>query len=221
MEQSAIQASLLANQDRKYRDLQLRLMPDVAPERVIGVRTPVLRAMAKELNEDFLSSLPHYYFEENQLHGFALERIRDFDSCLKHVQAFLPHVDNWATCDQFSPRAFARAPERLLEILPTWLTDPHPYTARFAMRMLMSLFLKERFKGEYLEWVANANREHYYVKMMVAWYFATALAFQYDATLPWILQRRLDPWTHRKAIQKALESFRVSPEHKEALRALR
>lgn len=221
MEQSAIQASLMANQDPKYRELQLRLMPDVAPERVIGVRTPVLRAMAKELNEDFLSSLPHFYFEENQLHGFALERIRDFDSCLKHVQAFLPHVDNWATCDQFSPRTFARAPERLLEILPAWLSDPHPYTARFAMRMLMSHFLKERFQGEYLEWVANANREYYYVKMMVAWYFATALAFQYDATLPWIQQRRLDPWTHRKAIQKALESFRVSPEHKEALRALR
>ena len=221
MEQSAIQASLMANQDPKYRELQLRLMPDVAPERVIGVRTPVLRAMAKELNEDFLSSLPHFYFEENQLHGFALERIRDFDSCLKHVQAFPPHVDNWATCDQFSPRTFARAPERLLEILPAWLSDPHPYTARFAMRMLMSHFLKERFQGEYLEWVANANREYYYVKMMVAWYFATALAFQYDATLPWIQQRRLDPWTHRKAIQKALESFRVSPEHKEALRALR
>lgn len=212
---------LKANQDLQYREMQLRLLPGIEPARILGVRTPILREMSKHLPGGFLDALPHFYFEENQLHAFAVERIRDYDECLRRTDAFLPFIDNWATCDQCSPRAFARNPERLLTSIPGWLSDPHPYTARFAIRMLMNHFLKDRFKGEYLEWVSDANREHYYVKMMVAWYFATALAFQYEATLPWIQQRRLDPWTHQKAVQKALESFRISPEHKETLRTLR
>ena len=177
--------------------------------------------MAKHLPDSFLDALPHFYFEENQLHAFAIERIRDFGECLARVNAFLPFVDNWATCDQMTPKAFARESERLLESIPVWLSSAHPYTARFAMRMLMNFFLKDRFEEKYLEWVAEANREHYYVKMMVAWYFATALAFQFEFTLPWIQEMRLEPWTRRKAIQKALESYRVSEAQKSILRALR
>lgn len=216
-----MEALLRENQDSEYRKMQIRLIPDVDPAQILGVRTPVLREMAKHLPDGFLDALPHFYFEENQLHAFAIERIRDFGECLARVNAFLPFVDNWATCDQMTPKAFARESERLLESIPVWLSSAHPYTARFAMRMLMNFFLKDRFEEKYLEWVAEANREHYYVKMMVAWYFATALAFQFEFTLPWIQEMRLEPWTRRKAIQKALESYRVSDAQKSILRALR
>lgn len=216
-----MEALLRENQDSEYRKMQIRLIPDVDPAQILGVRTPVLREMAKHLPDGFLDALPHFYFEENQLHAFAIERIRDFGECLARVNAFLPFVDNWATCDQMTPKTFARESERLLESIPVWLSSAHPYTARFAMRMLMNFFLKDRFEEKYLEWVAEANREHYYVKMMVAWYFATALAFQFEFTLPWIQEMRLEPWTRRKAIQKALESYRVSDAQKSILRALR
>ncbi len=216
-----MEALLRENQDSEYRKMQIRLIPDVDPAQILGVRTPVLREMAKHLPDGFLDALPHFYFEENQLHAFAIERIRDFGECLARVNAFLPFVDNWATCDQMTPKAFARESERLLESIPVWLSSAHPYTARFAMRMLMNFFLKDRFEEKYLEWVAEANREHYYVKMMVAWYFATALAFQFEFTLPWIQEMRLEPWTRRKAIQKALESYRISDAQKSILRALR
>lgn len=216
-----MEALLRENQDSEYRKMQIRLIPDVDPAQILGVRTPVLREMAKHLPDGFLDALPHFYFEENQLHAFAIERIRDFGECLARVNAFLPFVDNWATCDQMTPKAFARESERLLESIPVWLSSAHPYTARFAMRMLMNFFLKDRFEEKYLEWVAEANREHYYVKMMVAWYFATALAFQFESALPWIQEMRLEPWTRRKAIQKALESYRVSDAQKSILRALR
>lgn len=216
-----MEALLRENQDSEYRKMQIRLIPDVDPAQILGVRTPVLREMAKHLPDGFLDALPHFYFEENQLHAFAIERIRDFGECLARVNAFLPFVDNWATCDQMTPKAFARESERLLESIPVWLSSAHPYTARFAMRMLMNFFLKDRFEEKYLEWVAEANREHYYVKMMVAWYFATALAFQFESALPWIQEMRLEPWTRRKAIQKALESYRISDAQKSILRALR
>lgn len=216
-----MEALLRENQDSEYRKMQIRLIPDVDPAQILGVRTPVLREMAKHLPDGFLDALPHFYFEENQLHAFAIERIRDFGECLARVNAFLPFVDNWATCDQMTPKAFAREPERLLESIPVWLSSAHPYTARFAMRMLMNFFLKDRFEEKYLEWVAEANREHYYVKMMVAWYFATALAFQFESALPWIQEMRLEPWTRLKAIQKALESYRISDAQKSILRALR
>ena len=216
-----MEALLRENQDSEYRKMQIRLIPDVDPAQILGVRTPVLREMAKHLPDGFLDALPHFYFEENQLHAFAIERIRDFGECFARVNAFLPFVDNWATCDQMTPKAFAREPERLLESIPVWLSSAHPYTARFAMRMLMNFFLKDRFEEKYLEWVAEANREHYYVKMMVAWYFATALAFQFESALPWIQEMRLEPWTRRKAIQKALESYRISDAQKSILRALR
>lgn len=216
-----MEALLRENQDSEYRKMQIRLIPDVDPAQILGVRTPVLREMAKHLPDSFLDALPHFYFEENQLHAFAIERIRDFGECLARVNAFLPFVDNWATCDQMTPKAFTRESERLLGSIPVWLSSAHPYTARFAMRMLMNFFLKDRFEEKYLEWVAEANREHYYVKMMVAWYFATALAFQFEFTLPWIQEMRLEPWTRRKAIQKALESYRISDAQKSILRALR
>ena len=216
-----MEALLRENQDSEYRKMQIRLIPDVDPAQILGVRTPVLREMAKHLPDGFLDALPHFYFEENQLHAFAIERIRDFGECLARVNAFLPFVDNWATCDQMTPKAFAREPERLLESIPVWLSSAHPYTARFAMRMLMNFFLKDRFEEKYLKWVAAANREHYYVKMIVAWYFATALAFQFEFTLPWIQEMRLEPWTRCKVIQKALESYRISDAQKSILRALR
>ena len=221
-----IQRRLFALQDAEYRAFQCKLMPTVAPETVIGVRTPALRELAKALSgteaaEAFLAELPHRYYEENNLHGFLLCRIRDFDPCLAAVERFLPYVDNWATCDCLSPRAFARTPEALLGPIRRWLASDHVYTCRFAIGCLMRWFLDDRFAPEYPEMVASVRSEEYYVNMMIAWYFATALAKQYDAVLPWLEQRRLAPWVHCKTIQKACESFRVPEAHKNHLKTLK
>ena len=223
---TALQARLFSMQDEAYRDFQCKLMPTVPPETVIGVRTPALRDLAKELSgtpeaEAFLSELPHRYYEENNLHGFLLCRIKDFDACLAAVERFLPYVDNWATCDTLSPKAFARKPEALLEPIRRWLASAHVYTCRFGIGCLMRWFLDERFSPEYPATVAAIRSEEYYVNMMIAWYFATALAKQYDAALPYLEQRRLDPWVHNKTIQKACESFRVPQERKRYLKSLK
>lgn len=214
--------ALLRHQDLSYRDMQRRLMPTVDPETILGVRTPVLRQLARELEdgEAFRQKLPHRYFEENQIHAFLLEREKDFDKTVQAVEAFLPYVDNWATCDQLRPRAF-RDHERLLPLISRWLASSEPYTVRFGLGMLMCHFLDGDFQPEFLELAASVKSGEYYVKMMVAWYFATALAKQYEATLPYITDHRLEPWTHNKAIQKAVESFRVPPEHKELLKSCR
>lgn len=221
-----ITARLRAMQDIPYRDFQRRLIPTVDPQAILGVRTPELRRLAKEIAkspeaEAFLAKLPHGTFEENNLHAFVLSGMKDYAACVEAVNRFLPYVDNWATCDQMSPKVFGRHPQELLPEIRRWMTSDHPYTVRFGIGMLMSHYLDERFDPAYLAWVAALRSEEYYVNMMIAWYFATALAKQYDAALPYIAGRRLSPWTHAKAIQKALESFRVSEDHKRALREMK
>ena len=212
--------------NEEYRDFQSRLVPNVPKETILGVRTPDMRKIAKEIKgtakaESFLIQLPHRYYEENLVHFFLIALIRDFDECAKAVESFLPYVDCWPVCDQSSPKVFAKNHQKLLPLIRKWISSEHVYTARFGIRMLMNEFLGEDFKSEYLEWVATVNGEDYYIKMMVAWYFATALAKKYDESIVYIEEHRLEPWTHKKAIQKAIESFRVSDAHKEYLKSLR
>lgn len=217
---------LFQKQDVAYRDFQGSLIPTVNKERIIGVRTPELRAMAKALRgsdeaAEFLRRLPHLYFEENQLHAFLIETISDFDACVAALDAFLPYVDNWATCDSMSPKVLGRNKEALRVQVDRWLASPHPYTVRYGVGTLMRWFLDGEFRPDDLCRVAALRSEDYYVKMMVAWYFATALAKQYDAALPFLGTARLPLWTHNKAIQKALESRRLSPEQKQYLKTLK
>lgn len=211
--------------DEKYRVFQQKLMPNIAIERILGVRTPVLRKYAKTLSEEerecFLAALPHEYTDENNLHGFLIEGIKDFDRCVKEIDRFLPYVDNWATCDLMSPKIFKKHKEELLIHIKRWLKSSRVYTVRFGIEMLMSHYLDEDFKVCYLDWVAAIKSDEYYVKMMVAWYFATALAKQYDATIPYIEQKKLAVWTHNKAIQKSVESYRITDEQKEYLKGLK
>ena len=217
---------LFALKDEPYREFQSKLVPNISKETIIGIRTPVLRTLAKNLKgtkeaEEFLKELPHTYYEENLLHFFLISAIRDFDECVEAVEEFLPYVDCWPVSDQASPKVFAKNHEKLLPLIQTWIASDHVYTKRFGIRMLMNEFLGEDFKPKYLEWVSKVEGEDYYIKMMVAWYFATALAKQYDESVVYIEERRLEPWTHKKAIQKAVESFRVSEEHKQYLKTLR
>ena len=221
-----IREMLLSLQDGKFAAFQARLIPNVAPERILGVRTPELRKLAKQLRgssdaEAFLNTLPHEFFEENNLHAVLLCGIKDFERCVQAVEDFLPYVDNWATCDQLRPKAFARNRQALLPRIRSWLDSDRTYTQRFGIGMLMSHFLDEDFRDVYLSWVSDIHSAEYYVNMMIAWYFATALAKQYKAALPYIEERRLDPWVHNKTIQKALESYRVSEEHKACLKTLK
>ena len=225
MIRNEIGAELHRHQDIKYRDFQVRLIPTVDPGTVIGVRTPVLRALARRLKDradirDFLGDLPHGTFDENQLHAFIISEIRDYAACLEAVERFLPYVDNWATCDQLSPKVFRKHRAELPTPIKRWIADGRTYTVRFGIGMLMQHFLDGDFDPAYPAMVAAVRSEEYYVRMMIAWYFATALAKQYDAALPYLEERRLDPWTHRQTIRKALESYRVSPEHKAYLRGL-
>lgn len=221
-----IEQRLLALQDLKYRDFQRKLIPTVDPDTVIGVRTPQLRALAKELAgtaeaAEYIKRLPHRYYDENNLHGFLIEKIRDYDAAVAAVEAFLPYVDNWATCDLISPKVFKKHLPELLERIRAWLGSGEVYTVRFGIGMLMSFYLDDAFSPEYPELVAGVRSEEYYVNMMIAWYFATALAKRWDAALPYIVQRRLDRWTHNKAIQKALESYRITDAQKAYLRTLK
>lgn len=221
-----IQKQLFALQDKSYQAFQSKLMPTVPAEKVIGVRIPVLRRLAKQLAgtpqaEAFLCSLPHEYYEENNLHAFLLENIRDYDTALAETEKFLPCIDNWATCDCFCPKVFAKHREELLGPVRRWLDSGRVYTMRYAMNMLMRYYLDESFRPEYLAWVAGVHSGEYYLNMMRAWYFATALAKQPDAALPWLTEKRLDVWTHNKTIQKAVESYRIPAEMKQLLRGLR
>ena len=224
--EQTVQARLFELQDVKYRDFQCRLMPTVDPDTVIGVRTPELRKFAKAFGKEpeaaeFLSILPHQYYEENNLHGFLIETMKDYDRVIAALDAFLPYVDNWATCDLMSPKIFKKHLPKLREQIRVWMASRHPYTVRFGMEMLMTFYLDEAFLPEYLDWVAGVQSEEYYVRMMVAWFFATALAKQYDAALPYLREHRLEPWTHNKAIQKAIESYRITEEQKVYLRGLK
>lgn len=221
-----LREKLLAMRDEGYAAFQRRLLPTVAPDRIIGVRTPALRNLAKEMRgtqaaQRFLQALPHASFEENQLHAFLLNDICDFDAALMQVEAFLPYIDNWATCDQLRPRAFAREKDKLLLVIDRFMADERPYVIRFGIEMLMCHFMDEDFEERFLKRVAAIRSEEYYVNMMIAWYFATALTRQYDAALPYMEERRLDTWTHNKAIQKAIESLQISAECKAYLRTLK
>lgn len=223
---TGIRERLFALQDEKYRAFQCKLMPTVDPETVIGVRTPDLRRLAKEFAdmpeaEPFLAALPHRYYEENNLHGFLIAREKNYDVCVEQLNRFLPYVDNWATCDLISPGVFAKHRPELTEQIEKWMKSGHTYTVRFGMGMLMSHFLDDAFDPKYPEMVASVQSEEYYVNMMIAWYFATALAKQYEAAVKYLENRRLAEWTHNKTIQKALESFRIPQERKEYLRTLK
>ncbi|MBO4309526.1 MAG: DNA alkylation repair protein [Lachnospiraceae bacterium] len=217
---------LLEYKDDEYKEFQSKLIPNISKDTIIGVRTPDMRKIAKEEfakkeGREFLNKLPHDYYEENLIHFFMIALIKDFDECLKETEKFLPYVDCWSVCDQSSPAAFKKNHDRLLPHIKEWIDSNHVYTSRFGMRMLMNEFLGDDFKPEYLKWVADKKGDDYYLKMMIAWYFATALAKQYDASVVYFEKRYLEDWTHKKAIQKALESFRVSDEHKEYLKTLR
>lgn len=223
MEHTELIQNLWNHQDLSYREMQLRILPDVPQDRIIGVRTPVLRVLAKQFSggECFLQSLPHQYFEEDQIHGFLIAAEKDFPKTISLLDCFLPYINNWATCDQLTPTVFRKHHSELLPHIERWIASQNPYAVRFGLKMLMDHFLDADFLPGYLEMAATVKREEYYIRMMVAWYFATALAKQYDAAYPIIQQHKLDKWTHNKAIQKAVESFRVTPEHKEQLKKLK
>ncbi len=226
MQQPSVFKRLSALRDEPYRAFQCSLMPTVDPETVIGVRTPALRRLAGELAgtpsaDDFLNSLPHRFYEENNLHGLLINRMGDYEECVKALDAFLPYVDNWATCDLLRPKAFAKRPEQLPGQISIWMADRHPFTVRFGLEMLMTYYLDDAFAPLYLDRAAAPRPDDYYVCMMQAWFFATALAKHYEAALPFLREGRLDPATHNKAIQKAVESRRLTDAQKDALRALR
>jgi 3-methyladenine DNA glycosylase AlkD len=217
---------LFENADHGYADFQRKLIPDMQPERVIGVRTPLLRGKARELRRlgcelEYLDHCAHGYFEENQLCGFIISGIKDFDECVGRLEAFFPYMDNWATCDQTSPAVFAGSRDKLLPLIETWLGSGQTYVTRFAIGMLMKHFLGEAFKTDYVEMLAGLHSGEYYVNMEIAWYIATALDRQWAAVVPYLEQNRFDAWVHRKAIQKALESRRITPDEKIYLKKLR
>ncbi len=221
-----IRHRLFELRDLKYKEFSCKLMPTVNPETVIGVRTPDLRKLAREFSKtpdasEFLKILPHAYFEENNLHGFLIETITDYDAVIAALDKFLPYIDNWATCDLISPKVFKKHLPKLYEKIKVWLKSDRIYTVRFGIGMLMSFYLNDDFRPEMLKLVACIRSKEYYVNMMIAWYFATALAKQYEAALPYIQEQRLEKWTHNKAIQKAIESYRVGIEAKEYLRTLK
>lgn len=210
-------------QDIKYRDFQAKLFPTLSNDVMIGVRTPELRKLSKKIlkeknYESFLEELPHKYFDENQLHAFIISEIKDYYECINYTNKFLPYVDNWATCDQMSPKVFKKHLDELLIEIKKWIKSKETYTIRFGMGMLMQYYLDDNFKLEYLDMVAKIKSEEYYVKMMQAWFFATALAKQYELTLPYIKDNKLDNWVHNKTIQKAIESYRITNDQKEELR---
>ncbi len=217
---------LFSKQDIKYRDFQAPLFPNVDKERIIGVRTPALKSLAKELfntetANSFIETLPHRYFDENQLHAFLISLIKDYQTCLKEVDRFLPYVDNWGTCDQLNPKVFAKHKDELIISIKKWLKSEHTYTKRFAIGMLMRHFLNDDYKEEYLDWVADIKSEEYYINMMIAWFFATACINHFDSVVFYLTERRLTSWVHNKTIQKAIESYRISDNQKAYLNSLK
>lgn len=222
-----LQQNLFGMRDAAYAAFIAKLTPGFPLGHFIGVRVPLLRTFARSFakeeaaSQSFLSHLPHFYYEEDMLHGMLISLVKDYDRCLDLTDRFLPYVDNWAVCDTLSPKVFAKHKAQLLENILRWSSSSHTYTCRFGLRMLMTHFLEDSFSADFLEIPAAIRSEEYYVKMMVAWFFATALAKQWEATLPYLENRQLDPWTHRKTIQKAIESYRIPPERKDYLRTLR
>lgn len=221
-----VKTELFALQDLKYRDFQAKLMPTVDKETVIGIRTPILRAYAKEFGKkeeakQFLKILPHQYYEENNLHGLLIEQIKDYEKCVEELECFLPYIDNWATCDLLAVRTVKKHLDLYIDEIDQWIKSNQPYTIRFGINMLMRYYLEDEFKIQYPEKVAAIRSEEYYVNMARAWYFATALAKQYEKILPFLEERKMDMWTHNKTIQKAIESYRITPEQKAYLRTLK
>lgn len=221
-----LQEELFKLQDTEYRDFNSSLIPGIDKETVIGIRTPVLRKFAKEYAksgeiEQFMRELPHEFYEENNLHMMLIGQIKDYDKCISETEKFLPHIDNWATCDSPLPKCFDKNKEDVLERAKNWIATDATYVKRYGMGVMMRLFLDEDFKEEYIQLVASVKSEEYYVNMMIAWYMATALAKQWDAAIPYIQEHRLSEWVHRKSIQKAVESYRITPEQKEYLKGLR
>ncbi len=226
MKKTVLYKELKKLQDLKYRDMQIKIIPTVDPESVIGVRTPELKTMAKDFLKsgdckNFLKELPHEYFEENQLHAFIISGMKDPDECFKELETFLPYIDNWATCDQLSPKIFKKHRGELLKYIKKWIGSDKTYTVRFGTGMLMEHFLDDDFDPQYPEMVAKIRSGDYYINMMIAWYFATALAKQYDLILPYLEEKRLDDWTHNKTIQKCVESSRITDERKSYLKSLK
>ncbi len=226
MKRDEIVTELFKMRDVDYAQFQGKLIPTVSSDRVIGVRTPALRAFAKDLYKDpdideFLCATPHQYFDEEQLHAFVISLEKDFDKCIALLEEFLPFIDNWATCDQLSPKCFKKEQKKLLSYIKVWIKSNHTYTVRFAIGMLMQHYLDDGFKTEYADMVAEVRSDEYYINMMIAWYFATALAKQYESIVPYIEERRLAVWVHNKAIQKSVESYRITAEQKEYLKTLK
>ena len=223
---SGLEARLFAHKDAAYRQFQSPLMPTVPIDRIIGVRTPVLRKIGKEFGKKgnaapFLTELPHRYYEEDNIHALLINDMRNYEDAVAALDAFLPYIDNWATCDILNPRSFKTRPAALPAQVRVWLDSPHIYAVRFGIGVLMKFFLEDSFREEYLAWVANIKSDEYYIKMMIAWYFATALAKQYAKTLPYLQAGILDRWTHNKTIQKAIESYRINDAQKQYLRTLK
>lgn len=219
-----IKNELFSMQDKAYRDFHSKLMPNIDKEKIIGVRIPHARKYACSIADNpdielFLNSLPHYYYDENNIHAFIIERIKDYDECINAVEKFLPYIDNWATCDSIKPKVFKKNKEKLIKSVEQWLKSDKPYTIRFGSNMLMTYFLDEEFSKEHIEWLANVDSEEYYVQMGIAWYLATALAKQYDDTVAYIENKKFPVWIHNKAIQKARESYRVLEERKDYLKS--
>lgn len=213
-------------QDSEFKKFHSGLCPTLPDERIIGVRTPQLRKLAKELiksgeYKEFLASLPHSYYEENQIHGFIISEIKDYDEAIRLTDEFLPYVDNWATCDRYSGKAFIKNDQRLINDVIRWMSSEQVYTKRYGIGMLMSYFLDEGFRAEYLRLVADIKSDEYYINMMIAWFFATALSKQYDETVLYLKEKHLPVWVHNKTVQKAVESYRITKEQKEFLRTLR
>jgi len=223
---NAIRDELLSMADLPYKEFNSKLIPTVDTEHIIGIRTPILRKYASQCSkldkiEEFLSDLPHTYYEENNLHSFIIEKTKDFNKLIEQLDTFLPYIDNWATCDSMKPSIFKKHLPELEKQIPHWLDSSHTYTIRFGIEMLMNFFLDDAFDPKYLKWVSVIRSDEYYVNMMIAWYFATALAKQWDATIPYIETQSLDNWTHNKSIQKARESLRITKEQKTYLNNLK
>ena len=220
-----IRERLFSLRDEEYRDFNSKLIPTVAKDSVIGVRTPGMRKLAKEYAarpdiESFLKDLPHKYYDENNLHGFIISLGKNYYEVIENVEQLLPYIDNWATCDMMSPKAFGKNKDKLIKSIESWLMSKHEYTVRFGIVMLMTHYLGDDYKDIYSQMVSNVRRDEYYIKMAQAWYFATALTKNYEKAVPYIEERMLDKWTHNKAIQKACESFRVRDEQKAYLKTL-
>lgn len=221
-----IREALFELQDKKYKEFQYKLTPNIPIEKMIGVRVPNVRKLAKKYigtseGEEFIKNLPHLYYDENMLHGLLISEIKDYDICVKEVNKFLPYVDNWAVCDITSPKIFKKHKKELINEIKKWVKSDKVYVCRFGIEMLMSHYLDEDYNPEYLKMPAQVKTDEYYVRMMIAWFFATALAKQWDTTIPYIKENKLDKWVHNKIIQKARESYRITQEQKEYLKSLK